>query len=124
MGDAYCWGENFDGQLGDGTRIDRYTPVAVSGALVFHQLTAGYKHTCGVTTDARVFCWGDNKYGQIGDSSTALRRLKPSRVGRSRSWHRGRRRREYHACAVATSARASSAGATDGRVSSVTVSVI
>jgi alpha-tubulin suppressor-like RCC1 family protein len=84
---AYCWGENFDGQLGDGTRIDRLTPVAVSGALVFHQLTAGYKHTCGVTTDARLFCWGNNKYGQIGDSSTALRRLKPARVGRSRSWH-------------------------------------
>jgi alpha-tubulin suppressor-like RCC1 family protein len=84
---AYCWGENFDGQVGDGTRIDRLTPVAVTGALVFHQLTAGYKHSCGVTTDARMFCWGSNQYGQVGDSSTATRRLKPSRVGRTRSWH-------------------------------------
>jgi alpha-tubulin suppressor-like RCC1 family protein len=102
---AYCWGENLDGELGDGTRTDRLKPVAVAGDLRFLHVSAGWSHSCGVTTDHRVFCWGLNNFGQIGDSSTAARRLKPSRVGRTRQWHdidAG----AYHTCAVTTSDRA------------------
>jgi alpha-tubulin suppressor-like RCC1 family protein len=84
---AYCWGENYEGQLGDGTRTDRLTPVPVARGLVYRQLTAGEKHTCGVTTDGFLFCWGSNRYGQLGDSSTAVRRIKPSRVSRTRRWY-------------------------------------
>lgn len=98
---ALCWGENLDGQLGDGTRTDRLKPVAVARGLAFRQVTAGYRHTCGVTTADLLFCWGSNNYGQIGDSSTSLRKLKPSRVSPSRRWHQvdaggG------HTCAVTT----------------------
>jgi alpha-tubulin suppressor-like RCC1 family protein len=102
---AYCWGENLDGELGDGTRTNRLTPVAVAGDLRFQHVSAGWSHSCGVTTDNRMFCWGLNNFGQIGDSSTAARRLKPSRVGRTRQWHdvdAG----AYHTCAVTTSDRA------------------
>ena len=102
---AYCWGENVDGELGDGTRTNRLRPVAVAGGLLFRRVSAGWNHTCGVTTDNRVFCWGLNNYGQIGDSSTAARRLTPSRVARTRQWHdvdAG----AYHTCAVTTSDRA------------------
>jgi alpha-tubulin suppressor-like RCC1 family protein len=80
---VYCWGYNFDGQLGDGTRINRLTPVAVASLLPFRQVTAGFKHACGVTTDDRVFCWGNNKLGQIGDSTTVFRRVKPTLVARA-----------------------------------------
>jgi len=92
---AYCWGRNADGQLGEGTRTGPQTgyygpysstPVAVLGTLAFRQVSAGYYHTCGVTTDNRAFCWGSNKYGQIGDSSTVGRRLKPSRVAGTRQF--------------------------------------
>jgi alpha-tubulin suppressor-like RCC1 family protein len=76
---AYCWGSNFTGQLGDGTRTTRFAPVPVAGGRSFRQLRAGADHTCGVTTADVAFCWGGNDYGQIGDGTTTDR-LKPVRV--------------------------------------------
>ena len=73
-GTPYCWGENSDGQLGDGTTIDRGapTPVNTSGALAGKQITtitAGAVHTC-VLADGRPYCWGGNPSGQVGDGTT------------------------------------------------------
>lgn len=111
---AYCWGRNTDGQLGTGTNTGPQTgpfgpysdtPVAVARALPFRQVSTGYYHTCGVTTDNRSFCWGLNHFGQVGDSSKVFRRLMPSRVGRTLQWKQidaG----TYHTCAVTTDNRA------------------
>jgi alpha-tubulin suppressor-like RCC1 family protein len=118
---AYCWGDNRDGALGNGTNTGPESgyygpyssrPVAVVGTLAFRQVSAGYYHTCGVTTDSRAFCWGLNKYGQIGDSSTAYRRLKPSRVAGTRQYRQVDAGADY-TCAVSTGDRAFCWG--DGR---------
>ena len=45
-GEAYCWGSNADGQLGDGTGIDSNTPVGVAGEFAFRSISAGQTHTC------------------------------------------------------------------------------
>ena len=43
----YCWGDNYFGQLGDGTTERRLTPVQVhGGALRFRRVVAGFRHTC------------------------------------------------------------------------------
>ena len=69
-GFAYCWGFNQQGQLGDGTRgVDRFRPVRVAGGLTFKSLTAGFGHTCGVTTGDLAYCWGENLYGQLGSGA-------------------------------------------------------
>ena len=65
-GDAYCWGSNFQGQLGDGTTISRSTPVAVSGGHTWADVQAGL-HTCGITVDGLAYCWGRNFFGQLGN---------------------------------------------------------
>jgi alpha-tubulin suppressor-like RCC1 family protein len=71
---AFCWGSNRKGELGDGTNVgQRLKPVAVAGGHSFRQLSAGWEHTCAVTIGSRAFCWGDGSDGQIGDGKTYLR---------------------------------------------------
>ena len=81
-GEAYCWGDNDYGQLGDGTGTDSNVPVAVVGGLTFQSVTAGQDHSCGVTTAGEAYCWGDNYYGQLGDGTFTDSNV-PVRVGGS-----------------------------------------
>jgi len=68
-GEAYCWGGNSSGQLGDGSNTNSLVPVPVGGGLQFASITTGLYHSCGRTTGNAVYCWGDNSYGQLGDGS-------------------------------------------------------
>lgn len=80
-GRVSCWGDNRRGQLGDGSDIERATPVPVTGLLEpAVLLAAGGRHTCAVMESGIVNCWGDNRFGQIGDGSLVVRH-RPSPVG-------------------------------------------
>lgn len=72
-GVAYCWGDNDDGQLGDGTRTQRMTPTPVAGGLTFRSFAVGTVHTCGVAIDGTAYCWGFSTAGAFGDGSTGSR---------------------------------------------------
>lgn len=74
-GQAYCWGHNLYGELGDGTQVPKSRPVAVSGGILFANISAGNFYTCGVALSPQgaVYCWGQNNNGQLGDGSTAMR---------------------------------------------------
>jgi hypothetical protein len=76
---ALCWGENEDGQLGDGGTGDANAPVAVAGGLQFRAISAGFRHTCAITTTGAAYCWGDNALGELGDGTTTDR-LVPTAV--------------------------------------------
>src|SRR5215208_6934783 len=78
-GRAYCWGNNENGELGDGTRITRHVPTAVAGNLVFRNVSAGYGHSCGVTTDFLAYCWGNPLDGRLGTGPPSTH-LTPARV--------------------------------------------
>jgi alpha-tubulin suppressor-like RCC1 family protein len=65
-GAAYCWGDNYTGTLGDGTRTSSTTPVPVAGGLAFATVSAGTYHTCGVTTSGKAYCWGTWGIGVVG----------------------------------------------------------
>ena len=72
-GEAYCWGANEQGQLGDGTRTRREAPAKVQHADPFLDLAAGDAHACGLPRSGRPVCWGANAVGQLGDGSAEAR---------------------------------------------------
>jgi alpha-tubulin suppressor-like RCC1 family protein len=75
---AFCWGDNGNGQVGDSTRGGiRTVPVAVAGGRRFRQVDRGSGHTCGLTTDARIYCWGANWTGQLGIGRVGFQRKWP-----------------------------------------------
>jgi alpha-tubulin suppressor-like RCC1 family protein len=71
-GEAYCWGDNTYGQLGNGSNANSSLPVRVAGALTFVSVSAGLDWTCGLTTDGAAYCWGANYYGQLGNGSSTV----------------------------------------------------
>jgi alpha-tubulin suppressor-like RCC1 family protein len=70
-GDAYCWGDNEFGAVGDGTVTSSPSPVRVVGASAFTSISAGWTHSCGVVAGGSIYCWGSNRYGELAaDTST------------------------------------------------------
>lgn len=69
-GAVFCWGANNVGQVGDGTIVERTTPVLVSGEGSGVQAIAlGYYHSCALSTAGAVSCWGYNAVGALGDGT-------------------------------------------------------
>jgi alpha-tubulin suppressor-like RCC1 family protein len=70
-GDAYCWGANSYGQLGNGTTTPSSVPVKVSGGLEWRFIRAGQAETCAVSSN-RIYCWGVQARSNTGvTASTA-----------------------------------------------------
>jgi alpha-tubulin suppressor-like RCC1 family protein len=65
-GAVACWGNNSDGQIGDGSRTDQPRAVNVPGLSNISELAAGHAHTCA-RRGAQILCWGNNEDGQLGD---------------------------------------------------------
>ena len=86
-GDAYCWGSNDNGELGDGTSSPRNVPTAVAGGFKFTAIDAGLDYTCGLVQGGAgaVRCWGLGTDGQLGDGTVNSRNT-PTLVGGGHSF--------------------------------------
>jgi alpha-tubulin suppressor-like RCC1 family protein len=88
-GDAFCWGGNRGGSLGDGGTTPRLLPALAASGRAFAALAAGEAHTCGLLAGAGLgaaaaaVCWGSNVSGQLGDGTTESRRTSSAVVGRA-----------------------------------------
>ncbi len=83
LGQAFCWGWNNNGQLGDPAFLDNFsdTPIEVSDPAEFSGqwvlISVGDYFVCGIDSARRGYCWGRGDYGIIGDgdASTQSRRV-------------------------------------------------
>ncbi len=90
-GNAYAWGNNEYGQLGDGTKTNRTTPVMVKmpdrktypdlpADFTYVQVSAGYYHSLAVGSDGYAYAWGNNDNGQLGNKTSGGYSTVPVRV--------------------------------------------
>ncbi len=74
---ALCWGSNSQGQLGDGSTLDKTVPTVVGAGVVsptaFNSVQAGGSHSCGLAPNGTAWCWGQNSHGQLGDATKTSR---------------------------------------------------
>ncbi len=104
-GTVRCWGDNEDGQLGDGTRTATATPIAVVELTNAVAVAAGESHTCALTEAGAILCWGSNGEGQIGDDRACGRRCsEPSQVAGLESGVAAISAGGLHNCALMTDA--------------------
>jgi alpha-tubulin suppressor-like RCC1 family protein len=69
--DAYCWGQNSAGQIGNGNTTNQIRPTLVAGGFKWSMISAGYNSSCGITKDGEGYCWGVGNAGQLGNGGTA-----------------------------------------------------
>jgi alpha-tubulin suppressor-like RCC1 family protein len=85
-GVLYAWGLNFRGQIGDGTRIDRSSPVTVIGGITsWSQISADF-HSVALTDTGVLYAWGLNDVGRLGDGTGTARSSPVTVVGGITSW--------------------------------------
>lgn len=72
-GDVYSWGENANGQLGDGTRESRDEPVRVENVSDVTTVSAGGSQSAAVTGGGAAYTWGYNLY-HLSDSDSPVDR--------------------------------------------------
>ena len=77
-GGVKCWGNNSEGQLGNGTTTDSSSPVTVSGlSSSAISIATGYTHACAVLTNGTVKCWGSNSSLELGNGNPVGRSTTP-----------------------------------------------
>ena len=65
-GSLWTWGNNKNGQLGDGTSKSRFLPKKIMDGVSFVELG---NTSAALKADGSLWMWGENEYGQIGDGT-------------------------------------------------------
>src|ERR1700721_2675980 len=79
-GSVLAFGHNTDGQLGNGSRADDFSPAPVPGLTGITQVSAGTYYTLAVRSDGTVWAWGLNGNGELNGSANKTVQLTPEQV--------------------------------------------
>ena len=78
-GTVWAWGNDGNGQLGDGTTVDKTTPVQVKGGeteeeplvnIAAISSSAISNASFAIKSDGKIYGWGENGKGELGDGTT------------------------------------------------------
>jgi alpha-tubulin suppressor-like RCC1 family protein len=79
-GEAFCWGRNTWGELGDNTFTDRTIPTRVATSFLFTHIAVGQTHTCAIRNSGEAYCWGQGWYGLLGNGTMNVNSSVPVKV--------------------------------------------
>jgi len=97
----WCWGWNFEGQLGQADKAPPMKnppddpaltqiahPMQVVPGNAFRAVDTGDGHTCAIRTDGALFCWGRNNALELGleEVSPPIQTRAPKQVGNATDW--------------------------------------
>jgi alpha-tubulin suppressor-like RCC1 family protein len=84
---AYAWGSNSSGQLGDNTLAAKSSPVNVAGNFGdWIQVSASEEYSLGLRANGTLWAWGNNDNGRLGDGTTISRTSPVSVLGGFTDW--------------------------------------
>jgi alpha-tubulin suppressor-like RCC1 family protein len=101
LGELWVWGGGASGRLGDGTTLNKSSPVQVGAMTDWASICGGDEHVLALKTNGTLWAWGNNNFGALGGASN--NRSSPVQVGALTTWSK-----------VAASRSSSSAIRTDG----------
>ncbi len=84
-GTLWAWGNNSNNQLGDGTSINKNTPVQIGTDTNWKKVFAAEKYSVAIKTDGTLWAWGNNQFGSLGDGTTT-NRTTPTKIGTGNDW--------------------------------------
>jgi len=80
-GEVYGWGNNGNGQLGNGNNVNQINPcrvMALSNTVIV-KVVCGFSHTLALSDEGKVYAWGANAYGQL-TTPTKANVFSPERI--------------------------------------------
>jgi alpha-tubulin suppressor-like RCC1 family protein len=84
-GTLWGWGDNWAGQLGDGTTTVRSSPVQIAGT-TWKVVSCGNRFTAAIKTDGTLWMWGYNGNGDLGDGTTTSRSSPVQTIAAGTNW--------------------------------------
>lgn len=87
-GTLWAWGLGTNGYLGDGTTINKSSPIQIGTLTNWLYVYAGASGPVAIKTDGTLWAWGFNSQGRIGDGTT-LNKSSPVQIGTLTTWANG-----------------------------------
>jgi alpha-tubulin suppressor-like RCC1 family protein len=84
-GTLWGWGNNNDGQIGDGTFVSKAIPTQAGTSNDWKLIHTGSDHSIAIKTDGTFWAWGNNAAGQLGDN-TLINKNTPTQTVPGQDW--------------------------------------